>query len=306
MRLNKYFSLGLLIMISTTIILFCFFKDDAHDEEYIDRFHNDYGIYALNIPDQLNFAGEEVPLEYFDVRESLDKELLINTYWQSQTMLFIKKANRYFHTIEPILKENNVPEDFKYLPLAESGFSHVVSPKGAKGFWQFLEGTAEEYGLEVTNEVDERYHLEKSTKAACKYFKKAHNKFNNWTLAAASYNVGQRRLSDYIEEQIINSYYNLCMNSETARYMYRVLALKLIISDPENYGFHYRQKDLYQPIKTKEITVTETINNLATFAKSHNTNYKILKILNPWLKSDRLTVKKGKSYILKIPQENAR
>ena len=207
-------------------------KNNVEDESLI------YGVKPVEIPQKLEFAGESVPLENFDARESLDRELLVNTYFHSQTILLIKKAGRYFPVIEPILNDNNIPDDFKYLAVAESGLANVVSPKKAVGFWQLMEETARDYGLEVSKEVDERYHLAKATEAACKFFKESYTKYKSWTLTAASFNAGRRGIDRQIAKQKQNYYYDLLLYEETARYIYRILALKLVMSNPEQYGFH--------------------------------------------------------------------
>jgi membrane-bound lytic murein transglycosylase D len=258
------------------------------------------------IPDTFSFCGERIPLEFFDVRESLERELLVNTYYHSQTILLIKKANRFFPEIEPILKEHNIPDDFKYLALAESGLANVVSPSRAVGFWQLLEGTAKDYGLEVNEEVDERYHLEKATIAACNYLNESYKKYNNWTLAAASYNVGRKGVDRQISRQKETDYYNLLFNEETARYVYRIIALKLVITDPEKYNFILDKEDLYEPISYKEIKVDTPVDSWADFAQKHHTNYKILKLLNPWLRDKQLTNKLNKDYVIRVPRKKAR
>jgi hypothetical protein len=258
------------------------------------------------IPDSLTFCGELVPIEFFDVKEALERELLVNAYWHSQTILFIKKAERYFPEIEPILKENGIPDDFKYLAIAESGLANVVSPSGAVGFWQLLEGTAKDYGLEINDEIDERYHLKKATGAACSYLQQSFDKYNNWTLAAASYNVGRKGVDRQIEKQKESNYYNLLFNDETARYVYRIIALKLVIENPANYSFNITQEELYQPILFDEIKVDTTVASWADFAQIHNTNYKLIKKLNPWLRDSQLTNKFNKEYVIRIPQASAR
>jgi membrane-bound lytic murein transglycosylase D len=265
-----------------------------------------YGVKAVKIPENLEFAGERVPVENFDVRERLDMELLINTYWHSQTFLNIKKANRYFPVIEKILKENGVPDDFKYLAIAESGLSNAVSPRHAVGFWQLLEETARDYGLEVSKEVDERYHLEKSTEAASRFFKESFERYNNWTLAAASFNAGVRGIDRQIERQKQVNYYDLLLYEETARYIFRVLALKLVLTDPAEYGFHFEQSDLYPEIPYFTVEVDSAIKDMAEFAELHSTNYKILKYLNPWLRENYLSNKNRKVYLIKIPQKGFR
>ena len=258
------------------------------------------------VPEQFYFAGEEVPLEYFDVLESLERELLVNTYWHSQTVIFIKKSSRYFPVIEPILKKNNIPDDFKYLAVIESGLSNAVSPSGAVGFWQILESTSQDYNLIVDNEVDERYHLEKATQAACRYLQESYNKYNSWTMTAASYNAGRRGIDRQITKQSQQDYYDLLLNSETARYVFRILAIKLILENPDKYGFNIPKSECYQPIKTTSIKPDSTITDLAQFAKQHHTNYKMIKTLNPWLIDNKLTKRKDVVFEIMIPKKDAR
>ncbi len=265
-----------------------------------------YSVRAVKIPQNLEFAGEKVPVENFDTRESLDMELLINAYWHSQTFLLIKKANRYFPAIEKILKEYNVPDDFKYLAIAESGLTNVISPRKAVGFWQLLEETARDNGLEVSKEVDERYDPEKSTHAACRFILESYEKYKNWTLAAASFNAGVRGIDRQIDRQKETSYYDLLLPDETARYIFRAVALKIIMTDPEKYGFYLDKSDLYPEIPYHTVEVDSSITDMADFAKAHSTNYKLLKFLNPWLRESYLTNKSGKTYIIKIPDENSR
>ncbi|OFX45771.1 MAG: hypothetical protein A2046_07300 [Bacteroidetes bacterium GWA2_30_7] len=299
----------ILIIIPIYIIIsfFCFSTDEnSTDLEYNKEFNSKYNVFSIPIPDKLDFAGENVPLKLFDVRESLDRELHVNTYWQSQTMFYLKKANRYFPIMEPILKRNNIPDDFKYLAVIESGLSNVTSPSGAKGVWQFLPNTAKEFGLEVNDEVDERYHLEKSTQAACKYLNEAYKIFKNWTLVAASYNVGMTSLTNSLKNQRVDNYYDLLLNEETARYPYRIISIKLIMSQPNNYGFHFRKKDLYSNIPSDIVKIDSSIQDLTNFAFLNKINYKILKLFNPWLRQNILTNKDKKTYEIKIPKEGFR
>jgi hypothetical protein len=260
-----------------------------------------FTVSGVTMPDKVDFAGEQVPLDNFDVKESLEREMLINAYWHSQTLMLLKRSNRYFGEIEPILKKNNLPVDFKFLAIAESGFTNVTSPAGAVGFWQFVPATAKDYGLEVNNEVDERYNIEKSTEAACKFLNESYHLYKSWTMAAASYNMGRKALNKSIQRQYTANYYDILLNDETARYLYRIIALKLILSNPQNYGFNVAKKDLYQPIPCSEISVNKPIKDLALYAFDKGTNYKILKLLNPWLRDSALTNKEGKTYIIKIP-----
>jgi membrane-bound lytic murein transglycosylase D len=218
--------------------------------------------------------------------------------------LLHKRANRWFPLIEPILKENGIPEDFKYIALIESQLTNVVSPQGATGFWQIVEPTGKQYGLEITEEVDERYDVVKSTRAACKYFKEAYKIFNNWTLVAASYNRGMGGVEAAMNKQKVDNYYDLLLTEETARYVYRLLAIKEIISRPKVYGYILRKKDLYPAIPTKKIQIDSSIGDLAAFAISQKINYKILKTFNPWLKTNTLTNPGNKKYTFEIPKNN--
>ena len=261
---------------------------------------------SLDVPGELTFAGEPVPLHIPDVHERLDKELQINTYFHSNTLFLIKRANRWLPQIQKILKENDIPEDFKYLPLIESNLLNDISPKNAVGYWQILKSAGRENGLEITDEVDERYDPLKATEAACQYLKQAYRKFGDWTLVAASYNRGMNGLQRALDNQKVDSYYELYLNDETARYVFRILAIKEIVQNPLKYGFRVEPKHLYQEEPLRYIKVDESIGDLVIFAKQHNTNYKLIKRHNPWLRDDRLTVKKGKEYRIAIPEPPAR
>jgi len=265
-----------------------------------------FTVYGLKIPEMVTFAGEPVPLDLFDVRESLDRELLSNTYFHSQTIRLIKLANRYFPQIEPVLKQNLVPDDFKYLAVAESGLTQAVSPAQAVGFWQLLKGTAQEYGLEVNAEVDERYHVSKSTDVACKYLIESYQKYGNWTMAAASYNAGRKGMDRQIERQKKENYYDLLLNEETARYLYRVLAFKLIFEDPEAYGFTLSKNDLYPVIPFYTLEVDSAVNDWTDFAAGYGTNYKIFKFMNPWLREIQMSNPSHKQYEILIPRRGYR
>ena len=255
----------------------------------------------FDIPKKINFADESVPLELPDVRERFEREIYVNAYWQSNMILLMKRSAKFLPTIEEILLKNGIPEDFKYLAMVESGLLNVSSPAGAKGFWQFMPETAKENKLEVRDEVDERYHLEKSTLAATKYLKKAFGKFGNWTSVAASYNIGMTGLHKRKAEQKSNNYYDLFLNEETSRYLFRILAFKEIFENPEKYGFHLIEEDLYKQPDLRALTVKQSIPNLAEWANKHNSNYKELKIHNPWLRSSKLAIQAGKTYTLKLP-----
>lgn len=278
-------------------------KDDAKDNDHREFVKNNYRIFSLAIPDSLSFSGEKVPVEDVEVRERMDRELIINTYWHSQSLFFIKRANRWFPVIEKVLKEEGVPDDFKYLAMIESGFDNVVSPAGATGYWQFLKQTGIKYNLEINNYVDERYNVEKSTRAACGYFKEAYGYLKNWTLVAASYNMGIAGVQDKLKDQQVKSYYDLLLVPETSRYLFRIMAAKEIYLHPTYYGFNVRQKDLYPPLETRAVEVDSSITNLVAFAKSQQSNYKILKYLNPWLRDRSLPNKLGKKYRILFPAE---
>jgi hypothetical protein len=234
----------------------------------------------------------------------LDKELLKNIYWQSNTLLYFKRANKYFPIIEEILAKNNIPSDFKYLALIESGFEYKVSPSGAAGFWQIMKGTAREYGLEVNYAIDERYHLIKSTEAACKYLQKAYDKFGSWTMAAASYNMGINGVQRQVKKQNTNNYFNLYLNDETSRYVFRIIVIKEIMENPRKYGFVFRQNDLYSYPSVNQIRVDSTINNLYSFAQENDINYKILKRFNPWLRTSKLPDESRRVYYIDIPKKS--
>jgi membrane-bound lytic murein transglycosylase D len=300
-------SFPIIIVALLVLILFSFSVLHRTDEVPVEKKTESVNAVAsVKLPDNLSFAGERVPLEYFDVRESLDRELLVNIYWQSQTLLLIKRAEKYFPTIEKILEKQNVPSDFKYLALAESGFMNVKSPAGAVGFWQLMEGTARDYGLTVNEEVDERYHIEKSTEAACVFLKESHQRYGNWTLVAASYNNGRNGLEEQMGIQKNDNYYDLLLNEETARYLFRILSLKLIIENPSAYGYKIDKEDLYPSVRTYKVEITGPVADFTGFASSYKTNYKILKYFNPWLRKPYLTNREGKFYWIELPEEDAR
>lgn len=254
------------------------------------------------LPASIAFAGEATPLNRWDVKERLDRELLINTYMHGTTMYILKLAHRTFPTIERILKEQGVPEDFKFLAVAESALYNQISKAGATGYWQFLKASGVQFGLEITDEVDMRYDLEASTIAACKYLKQAYAKFGNWTAAAASYNMGMAGYSNYSAQQYESNYYNLLLPEETNRYVYRILALKTIISNPEKHGFYLDKSDVYPVIDGKSVKVTNNISDLAAWAKEQNTTYQQIKMANQWLRGKSLSVRPGKVYTIFIPK----
>lgn len=257
------------------------------------------------IPSEVYLFGERIPLESFDIYERLDRELIVNTYLHSATLLGLKRSGRWFPVIEPILKENNIPDDFKYLAVAESNLDNVISSAGATGFWQFMEATGKKYGLEINDQIDERYHIEKSTKAACDYLKEAYQKFGNWTLAAAAYNNGFNGIEKWSSIQQSRNFYNLLLNTETSRYIFRIATLKIIYENPQNYGFALSEDEKYKPLKTYEVILDASVIDFTSYAKSLGINYKILKYFNPWLRDIGFNNKKNKSYTIKVPVEGS-
>jgi membrane-bound lytic murein transglycosylase D len=264
-----------------------------------------FKVHALHVPSQVNFAGELMQLDEDDLMERMDKELLVNTYWQSNTLLMMKRANKFFPQIERILKEEEVPDDFKYLALIESGLENLRSPAGAKGFWQILRTTGREYGLEVNSNVDERYNIELSTRMACAYLKKAKERLGSWTLAAASYNRGIDGINRILKKQQADNYYDLLLGTETKRYMFRILAVKEIMQAPERYGFFVEDAQLYSPLEYRTVAVDTAITNIARFSKQMGVNYKTMKIYNPWLLQNHLNNKSRKLYHIALPTETA-
>lgn len=291
-------------IILTTIVftlLFGFKSKDKTNEKSVNQFI----VTQPEVPEELYLFGEKVPLENFEVYERVDRELVVNTYWHSSTILALKRAARWFPIIEPILKKNNVPVDFKYLAVAESNLENAVSPAGATGFWQFIKSAAVEYGLEVNDEVDERYDIEKSTEAACKYLKDAYSKYGSWTMAAAAYNAGMNGITKWSSIQKTNNYYNLTLGIETSRYIARIAAIKIIMENPQKYGYYLNDKDFYKPLKFTEVILDSSVTDFADYAASLGINYKTLKLFNPWLRDSSLKNKNGKKYTIKIPEEGS-
>ena len=262
-----------------------------------------YQISAIEIPEDLNFAGEAVPLDDPEILERVDREFLVNTYWQSNAILLMKRAHKYFPIIEPILAKNGIPDDFKYLAVAESGLQNVVSPAGARGFWQILKTTGREYGLEVNANVDERYHIEKATQVACDYLKKWKDRFGSWTMTAAAYNAGPAGIQKYMRIQKADDYYDLLLGEETGRYVFRIMAIKEILSSPDKYGFQVEKEDLYNAVPTFTVEVDSAVTSWADFAQLYEINYKILKRHNPWLREPHLNNASGKTYVIEIPNK---
>ena len=290
------------LIVSISLLFSCFLFFIFSTTEPTKNTSDNYQIRALKIPNNLTFSGEKIPLDKADVRERIDKELLVNTYWQSNALLLIKRSHKYFPIIEPILEKHGIPNDFKYLAVIESGLENVTSSAGAKGFWQLMPHTAQERGLEVNSNVDERYHIEKATEAACDYLKHSKELFGNWTMAAAAYNAGNRGITRNLEKQKVNDYYDLLLSDETQRYLPRIIAIKEILSHPKHYGFVFDDEDLYNLTQTKTVKVDTVITNIALFAKQMNCNYKEIKLHNPWLRENKLNNKSRKEYFIKIPE----
>ena len=290
-------------LLSLSALFIYALQDAPTDENFETKIINDYNVYALQVPDDLNFSGEPMPLKNPDILERMDRELLVNTYWQSNGLLMFKRAKKYFPIIEPILQKHSIPDDFKYLAVIESGLTNAVSPAGARGVWQIMPATGRENGLEVNDNVDERYHLEKATEVACKYLLKSKEELGSWTLAAAAYNAGNAGVSRRLEEQGVKDYYDLLLGEETGRYLFRIVALKEILSHPSKYGFNFRDKDLYSNVPTFTVEVDTAVTDFSKFAQDFKINYKILKLHNPWLREPHLNNRSKKLYQIEIPEK---
>ncbi len=287
-------SLGLLFVSS--------FKGD--DEKTGGAASPEQIVRSINLDKDFSFCGEKLPMDNWDVRQRLDAELLRNVYFHSQTILAVKRANAIFPLIEPIMKEEGVPNDLKYLAVAESALSNAVSPAGARGVWQFMKSAADGYGLEVNGEVDERYHLEKATRAACKYLNKEKERLGSWTLAAAAYNGGPGRIAEEMAKQRAKSFYELNLAAdETMRYPFRIVAIKEVMENPEQYEYQIEKEHLYPPLtEFKTVEVKGSVANWGDFARENGTNYRMLKLYNPWLVDSKLTNKTGKTYKIRLPK----
>ncbi|NMH86673.1 lytic transglycosylase domain-containing protein [Flavivirga algicola] len=290
-------------LLSLSALFIYALQDAPTDENFEKKLINDYNVYALQVPEDLNFAGEPMPLKSPDILERMDRELLVNTYWQSNGLLMFKRAKKYFPIIEPILKKHGIPDDFKYLAVIESGLTNAVSPAGARGVWQIMKTTGRENGLEINDNVDERYHLEKATEVACKYLLRSKKRLGSWTLAAAAYNAGTAGVSRKLREQKVSNYYDLLLIEETGRYIFRIVALKEILSNPAKYGFNFREKDLYENIPTYKVEIDTAVTDFSQFAQNFGINYKILKLHNPWLRESHLNNKSKKLYTIDIPKK---
>jgi len=298
-----YFVLGGVLTLLIFMIFSAFRSEEVNQTSSSDS--NIFEVRTPNVPSEVYLFGEKIPLESFDIYERLERELIVNTYLHSATLLGLKRSGRWFPVIEPILKRNNIPDDFKYLAVAESNLDNAISSAGATGFWQFMESAGKKYGLEINDQVDERYHVEKSTQAACDYLKEAYDKFGSWTLAAAAYNAGFNGIEKWSNIQNSKNFYNLLLNSETSRYIFRIAAIKIIFENPKTYHFYIDNSEKYQPLNTVEMTIDSTINDFSAFAQQMRINYKILKYYNPWLRDTGLKNKNKKVYIIKVPSDGA-
>ena len=300
MHLKYITSFLLLASLVTSLVIFTSAgTDQPHPTEVKPS-----AIKPFPLPKTLNVAGELMPLDKLDVQESLDREILVNTYWQSNNLLMLKRSDKWFPVITPILEENGIPEDFKYPALIESGLQNIVSPAGAAGPWQIMKGTALDHGLEVNSEIDERYHMVKATKVACEYLNEAHHRFNNWTLAAASYNMGMAGTAKRLAEQRVNSYYDLRLNSETGRYVYRLAALKHIHEHLEDYGYVYHKTAGYSLPVFDTITVNSSVPSWIDWSIEHHTTYKALRLYNPWLRASKLSNSANNTYQILVAKES--
>ncbi|MCX6251356.1 MAG: lytic transglycosylase domain-containing protein [Bacteroidetes bacterium] len=301
----RYIVVIVLLLVFAGAFIFAVIEKKNTTGDYRALFARNYRILTPEIPSEMYFAGEKVPLNLFYIRESLEREITANTFMHSSTIMMFKRAYRWFPVIEPILKKYNIPDDFKYLALAESNLVNNVSPSGAEGYWQFLKATGKKYDLEINDEVDERYNLIKSTEAACQYFLEGYDHFKNWTLVAASYNRGFEGVETALEQQKVNNYYDLYLVDEAARYVFRILALKQIYIYPVKYGLYLLEKDFNPPIPTYTVTIDTGINDLSGFAIRFKINYHILREFNPWIHRYSLPNKTGKSYTFILPKEGS-
>lgn len=299
-ELSRIYKVLILVCVLPFLVsAYCIGSDNREEQTDDDRYT------CVDVPRYTVFCGDTIDLTRYDRHERMDRELLAFSFMHSTSIQTIKRANRYFPVIVPILKEKGIPEDFKYLMAIESACNPLArSGAGAAGLWQFMPTTGKEYGLEVNSHVDERYNVEKATYAACKYLKDAYNRFGDWVSVAASYNAGQGRISQQQEKQYTDETLDLYLVEETARYIYRIFAVKMLFENPTDFGFYLRSSDLYPQIHYRTVKVSETITDLARFAKSQGTTYALLKNLNPWLRSTSLPCKNGKEYEIKLPDKN--
>ncbi|HLW10759.1 MAG TPA: lytic transglycosylase domain-containing protein, partial [Fermentimonas sp.] len=302
MKKSKHLAIILELLFLVTIMFFILTSGNEVEKIESDRPYVLSMTASVEIPERLTFAGEEIVFDRYDRRERMDRELNSFTYFHSTTLLLFKRANRVFPVIEPILKKEGIPDDFKYLAVIESSLDwRAVSPARAAGLWQFLQSTGREHGLEVRTDVDERYHIEKSTVAAAKYLRVAYRRYNSWSAAAMAYNGGQGRITNELRNQRVDEALDLWLVEETTRYYYRMLAIKQIFEQPAKYGFVINPKHLYKPMEFKKVTVTSTIPDLVSFAEQNNITYSQLKDFNSWLRTDKLNNSSGKTYTILIP-----
>jgi hypothetical protein len=307
MKISKqnyyFFLLGIVSMAAVVLLLSVFIVPGGSSTLAIPGSLPEYSVSSPRLPADIRFAGEKIPTDNFDVYERIEREFLTNTFWHSATFLAIKRSARWFPVIEPILKKYNIPDDFKYLSVIESNLENAVSPAGATGFWQIMEDTGRRYGLEINDQVDERYNVEKATEAACRYLLDAYSKLGSWTSAAASYNMGVEGIRRQREKQKAYNYFNLVLNQETYRFVGRIISMKYILKDPASYGFNISSNEMYKPFEYEEVTVNTPVVHFADFAAKYGINYSILKLYNPWLRDNNLKNPTGKTYRIKIPKE---
>jgi len=299
---------GALILLSaaTAVLLTLFLTGGkASDDGREQRFNVPNQTISVPVPASVSFCDININLDRLDMRERFDREINTFTYFHSSTLMYIKKANRYFPIIEPILQKNNIPDDFKYLSVIESGLdTRALSPARAAGLWQFMEGTGRDYGLEIRDEVDERYHIEKATEAACRYLRDAYYRYGDWVNVAASYNAGVAKISSELDKQQVNNAFDLLLVSETSRYVFRLLAIKEIFKNPQKYGFYLKKENLYPAVGVDYVEVTDGVSNFASFAKQYGINYMLLKEYNVWLRDTKLTLPRdGRTYMIAIPRQ---
>jgi membrane-bound lytic murein transglycosylase D len=306
MKKKAYYILGGSFLILIGAISICaIVAEKDQEKEYQGLFYRHTKIFVPEVPEKASFAGEEVPLDLFYVREAFEREIMANTFMHSTSVMMFKRANRWFPVIEPILKKNGIPDDFKFLAVAESNLINAVSPAGAEGYWQFIKPTGQKYGLEINEKIDERYNMEKATQAACEYFKDAYQMFGSWTLVAASYNRGLDGLKKALDNQKVTNYYDLYLNDETSRYVFRIMAIREVYTHPVRYGFYLREHDFYPQIPVRLVTVDSSIADLPAFARSMSVNYRILRELNPWIQNYSLPNTSKKIYTFKVPAGGA-
>ncbi|SMD35404.1 Transglycosylase SLT domain-containing protein [Reichenbachiella faecimaris] len=304
LKKHQYFLVGLLVGGAVIYWAERIFSNNTPESNtaptpVVEIKENNHSIKGYPVPEAMTFAGEKVPLDRMDVRERLDREVQVNAFWHSNSIILLKRAQRWLPLLDSILAANDIPTDFKYLAVAESGLDQVISPAKAVGFWQIMKSTAEDFGLIVNKQIDQRYDPIRSTEAAVEYLKKAYKKFGNWTVVAAAYNMGMSGAASVIENQRATSYYDMVMSEEPSRYVFRILALKNMLENPETFGFVV--DEAYSPERMENIIVEVSVNNWNDFAAKNGTNYYQLKRLNPWIRAYDMRVKSGQKFEVKIP-----